>query len=52
MFPELLDAWRDFLVGEATWELYSVIAVDVPEMMAKFMQSHEDTNMVRKMRNL
>jgi Chromo (CHRromatin Organisation MOdifier) domain len=46
MFYELLVAWRGFPVGEATWEPYSVMAVDVPEMVAKFMESHEDTDMV------
>jgi hypothetical protein len=52
MFNKLLIAWRGFPVGEATWEPYSVMAVDVPEMVAKFMESHDDTDMVRKMRYL
>jgi hypothetical protein len=26
------------------------MAVDVPEMMAKFMEYHDDTDMMRKMR--
>jgi hypothetical protein len=54
MFHELLFAWRGFPVGEATWEPYSVMAVDVPDMVAKFMESHEDmdTNTERKMRSL
>jgi hypothetical protein len=52
MFFELLVAWRGFSVGEATWERYSVMAVDVPDMVAKFMESHEDIDMVRKMRSL
>jgi hypothetical protein len=52
MFHELLVAWRDFPVGEATWEPYSVMAVDVPDMVAKFMEPHDDTDMVRKMRSL
>jgi Chromo (CHRromatin Organisation MOdifier) domain len=51
MFHELLVAWRDFPVGEATWEHYSVMAVDVPDMVAKFMESHEDIDTVRKMRS-
>jgi hypothetical protein len=50
MFVELLVAWRGCPVEEATWEPYSVMAVDVPEMVAKFMESQDD--MVRKMRNL
>jgi proteasome assembly chaperone (PAC2) family protein len=50
MFNELLVALRGFPVGEVTWEPYSVMAVDVPEMVAKFMESHFDTDMVRKMR--
>jgi Chromo (CHRromatin Organisation MOdifier) domain len=40
MFHELLVAWRGFPVGEATWEPYSVMAVDVPNMVAKVMKSH------------
>jgi Chromo (CHRromatin Organisation MOdifier) domain len=52
MFHELLVAWRCFPVGEATWEPYSVMAVDVPDMVAKFMESHEDIDAVREMRSL
>jgi hypothetical protein len=33
-------------------EQYSVMAVDVPDMVAKFMESHEDIDTVRKMRYL
>jgi hypothetical protein len=51
MLHELLVAWRGFTVGEATWKPYSVMAVDAPEMVAKFMESHDDTDMVRKMRS-
>jgi hypothetical protein len=51
MFHKLLVAWRGFPIGEATWEPYSVMAVDVPDMVAKFMESHDDTDMVRKMRS-
>jgi hypothetical protein len=52
MFHELLVAWRGFSVTEATWETYSVMAVDVPDMVAKFMESHEDIDTVHKMRSL
>jgi hypothetical protein len=52
IFQELLVAWRGFPVGEATWEHYSVMAVDVPDMVTKFMESHEDIDAVRKMRYL
>jgi hypothetical protein len=52
MFHELLVAWRRFPVGEATWEPYSVMAVDVLDMVAKFMESHEDIDAVREMRSL
>jgi Chromo (CHRromatin Organisation MOdifier) domain len=52
MFHELLVAWRGFPVGEATWEPYSVMAVDVPDMVAKFLESHEDIDAVREMRFL
>jgi hypothetical protein len=52
MFHELLVAWRGFPVGEATWKPYSVMSVNVPEMVAKFMESQSDKDMVRKMRSL
>jgi hypothetical protein len=52
LFHELLVAWRGFPVGEATWEPYPVMAVDVAEMVAKFMESQEDADMVRNMRSL
>jgi hypothetical protein len=52
MFHELFVAWRGFPDGEATWEPYSVMAVDVPDMVAKFMESHEDVDTVRKLRSL
>jgi hypothetical protein len=52
MFHELLDAWRGFPVAEATWEPYSVMAVDVPDMVAKFIESHENIDAVREMRNI
>jgi hypothetical protein len=52
MFHELLVVWRGFPVGEATWEPYSVMAVDVPDIAAKFMESHEDIDAVREMRSL
>jgi Chromo (CHRromatin Organisation MOdifier) domain len=47
MFHELLVAWRGFPVREATWEPYSAMALDVPDMVAKFMESHEDIDAVR-----
>jgi Chromo (CHRromatin Organisation MOdifier) domain len=52
MFRELLVAWRGLPAGEATWELYSVMALDVPDMLAKFMESHKDIDTVRKMRSV
>jgi hypothetical protein len=52
IFHELLVAWRDFPVGEATWKLDSVMAVDVPDMVTEFMESHKDIDTVRKMRSL
>jgi hypothetical protein len=52
IFHELLIAWRGFPVEEATSEPYSVVAVDVPDVVAKFMKSHDDTDMVCKMRYL
>jgi hypothetical protein len=52
MFHEMLVAWRGIPVGEATWEPYSVMTVDVTDMVAKFMESHEDIDTVRRMRSL
>jgi Chromo (CHRromatin Organisation MOdifier) domain len=52
IFHELLVAWHGLPVGEATWEPYSVMAVCVPDMVAKFMESHEDIDTVREMRSL
>jgi Chromo (CHRromatin Organisation MOdifier) domain len=52
MLHELLVAWRGFPVGEATWEPYSVMAVDAPDMVAKLMESHKDIDAVREMRSL
>jgi hypothetical protein len=52
MFHDLLVAWRGIPVREATWEPYSVMAVDVPGMAAKFMESHDDMDAEREMRSL
>jgi hypothetical protein len=52
MFHELLVAWHGFPVGEATWEPYLVMAVDVPDMVEKFMESHKDIDTVRMIRSL
>jgi hypothetical protein len=51
IFHELLVAWRGFPAGQAIWKPYSVLAVNVPEMVAKFMESRDDTDVVRKMRS-
>jgi hypothetical protein len=52
MFHDLLVAWRGFPVGEATWEPYSGMAVNVSDMVANFKESQEDIDTVRKMRSL
>jgi hypothetical protein len=52
MFHELMVLWRGFPVGKTVWEPYSVMAVDVPDMVAKFMESQEDIDAVRDMRSL
>jgi hypothetical protein len=46
IFNELLVAWRKFPVSEATRDPWSVMALDVSEMVTKFMESHNDPNMV------
>jgi hypothetical protein len=40
------------LAAHNTWEPYSVMAVDVPDIVAKFMESHEDIDAVREIRSL
>jgi hypothetical protein len=52
MFHEFLVAWRGFSVGEATWEPYSVMTLDVSDMVAKFIKSHKDIDAVREKRSL
>jgi hypothetical protein len=52
MFHELLVARRGFPVEEATLEPYSGMAVDVPDIVAKFMESHEDIDAVREMQSV
>jgi hypothetical protein len=52
MFHELSVAWRGFPVGEANLEPCSVMAMDVLDMVTKFMESHEDIDAVREMRSL
>jgi hypothetical protein len=52
MFCELLVARHHLPVGKATWESYSVMVVDVLEMMTKFMESHDDPDIVSEMRTL
>jgi hypothetical protein len=52
MFHELLVAWRGFPDGEATWKPYSIMAVDVSDLVAKFVELHEDIDAVREMRSL
>jgi hypothetical protein len=46
MFHELLVAWCGFPVGEATWEPYIVTAVDVPEIVAKYIEPKNDTDIM------
>jgi hypothetical protein len=52
MFHEWLVAWRVLPAEEATSEPYSVMAVDSPEMVANFMESQGDKDIVRKVRFL
>jgi Chromo (CHRromatin Organisation MOdifier) domain len=49
---EVLVAWRSFPVGDATWEPYDVMEIDVPEMVCKFLDSHKDKRLVHKVRSL
>jgi hypothetical protein len=48
IFHELLVTWNGFLVGEASCEPYSVLAVNITEIVAKFMEHQNETIMVRK----
>jgi hypothetical protein len=52
IFHELFVAWRGFPVDEGIFESHSDIAVGDPEMVTKFMESHDDSDMVSKMRYL
>jgi Chromo (CHRromatin Organisation MOdifier) domain len=52
VYHELLVAWRGSPVGEATWEPYSVMAVDVPEIIPKFMEFRDDLDVVSEMRSV
>jgi hypothetical protein len=52
MLQNLLVAWRGFPVRKASWEPYSVMAVDVLKMMTGLMESYDDPDMFRKMRYL
>jgi hypothetical protein len=52
MFHGLLVGWRGFPIGEATCKSYSAMAVNALEMVLKFMNSHDDTDTVCKMRSL
>jgi hypothetical protein len=45
-------AWRGFPVADANWQPYDVMAVDVPEMMRKFLDVHNDKEMVAQVRSL
>jgi hypothetical protein len=44
--------WRDFPVGKATWIPYSYMAVNMQEMMTKSIESHDDPDIVSKMRSV
>jgi hypothetical protein len=52
MIHELLVVWRDFPVGENIWESYTIMAVDVLEMVTKITESHHNPDMVSKIRSL
>jgi hypothetical protein len=41
-----------FAVGEAPYEPNPVIDVDIPEMVTKFMESHDDPDIGSEMRSL
>jgi hypothetical protein len=49
---EVQVAWRGFPVADADWQPYDVMAVDVPEMMSKFLDVHNDKEMVAQVRSL
>jgi hypothetical protein len=49
---EVLFAWRGFQLSDAGWERYDVMAIEVPEMMRKFLNKHSDKELVVKVRIL
>jgi hypothetical protein len=49
---EVQVAWRGFPVADADWQPYDVMAVDVPEMMSKFLGVYNDKEMVAQVRSL
>jgi Chromo (CHRromatin Organisation MOdifier) domain len=52
MLHELLVAWRDFPVGEATWEPLISYGCECSEHGGEVHEFHEDIDTVRMMRSL
>jgi hypothetical protein len=49
---EVQVAWLGFPVADADWQPSDVMAVDVPEMMRKFLDVLNDKKMVAQVRSL
>jgi hypothetical protein len=49
---EVQVVWRGFPVEDADSQPYEVMAVDVPEMTSKFLDVHNDKEMVAQVRSL
>jgi hypothetical protein len=49
---EVQVVWRGFPVADADWQPYDVMGVDVPEMMSKFLDVHNDKEIKRLVRSL
>jgi hypothetical protein len=48
IFHALLVSWRGYMVGKGTWKQYSFMAVAVPQMVTKFMETHDNPDMISK----
>jgi RNase H-like domain found in reverse transcriptase/Integrase core domain/Reverse transcriptase (RNA-dependent DNA polymerase)/Chromo (CHRromatin Organisation MOdifier) domain len=45
---EVLVAWRGFPAEEATWEPIQTVHEDIPDVLSRFLQKHQNHELVRK----